>query len=82
MDPNETLRDMVQAADAVLNDEDVFYPDNLGQDAVRLAEGFKALHEWLMAGGFFPAAWNDARIRHVDTGNYLPGRSAAEHGGE
>lgn len=57
MDPDETLRGIVESANAVLNDEADTYPDNLGSDATALAEGVQNLHTWLMGGGFLPAAW-------------------------
>lgn len=69
MDPDAALTECLDLANDVLNDEAEFYPDNLGQDAIALAERFIAIHEFITKGGFLPAAW---RV----------GRSAAEEGGE
>ena len=76
MDPDAALSEGLDAARAVLNDEDEFYPDNLGQDAVKLAEAFIALHEHIDKGGFLPAAWR------ATAGGHFYGMSGAEVGGE
>ncbi|ABD58206.1 hypothetical protein PBI_COOPER_89 [Mycobacterium phage Cooper] len=61
MDPNAALAELIDYANAVLNDEADTYPDNLGQDATALAERFMGLHTWIVGGGFLPAAWNAGR---------------------
>ena len=57
MDPDATLNEALEAANAVLDDEDLFYPDNLGADATRLAEAVQNLHVWLTASGSLPKVW-------------------------
>lgn len=61
MDPNAALAEIVQLANAVLDDEAITYPDNLGADATALATAVQELHTWLSAGGFLPAAWSVGR---------------------
>lgn len=61
MDPNATLAQMLDDARRILDDEADTYPDNIGQDAVSLAEGVVALHGWLAGRGFLPAAWGTMR---------------------
>lgn len=73
MDPDTTLKDALDLANAVLNDEAPTYPDNLGQDATQLAEALMNLHTWLAGGGMLPSAWHlstcmahDCRVSEVD----------------
>ena len=60
MDPDTALAEIVELAAAVLDDEDDFYPDNLGADGTQLAEKVQALNNWLSNGGFLPARWKGA----------------------
>lgn len=54
MDPNETLANLRNYADHVVRHSGDTY-------AVRLAEHFQALDEWLSKGGFRPREWSAAR---------------------
>lgn len=77
MDPNATL-DELRALCARVR-----AGSRLSQtDVERGAELFDALDGFIVRGGFLPEAWVLARIRIVQASNYLPGGSAAEHGGE
>lgn len=66
MDPNETLGRIRELVDQLL------YPEQPDTDmrvievrADRLAEHFRALDEWLVRGGFLPAAWNATTRENV-----------------
>lgn len=72
-DPNAALADILDLANRVLDDEAEFYPDNLGQDAVALAEAVQNLNTWLAGGGFIPAAWNNAPHRFTEDAVYAGG---------
>jgi hypothetical protein len=50
MDPNECLKEMLMEARLIIATSD-------DVSALRLADHVNALHEWLMSGGFAPAAW-------------------------
>jgi hypothetical protein len=56
MDPNATLRDLLEWASAVLADAELT-DDSTALDA---AERIVGLHEWLSKGGFLPSAWERA----------------------
>jgi hypothetical protein len=63
MDPNATLKEMLELAEAIQQE----YGDTDGNgvdqdDANRLAELVEALNGWIMRGGFFPQAW---RVGHL-----------------
>lgn len=79
MDPALALANAREAAERVLDDTAITYPDNLGQDAVMLAEAFQALDGWLASGGMLPGAWHLASCMASDC---HAGGSAAEHGAE
>lgn len=51
MDPDTTLAEMRELAQAILFGQDT------ADDAVALAEKFQALDGWLTARGFLPADW-------------------------
>ena len=51
MDPDETLRIMLEHAALLADDEDA------SEDAYRLADAVLALDEWITKGGFLPARW-------------------------
>lgn len=55
MDPNETLRLMVQRAEAIADRDE--NPARDFYDASELANTVLALHDWIRRGGFLPAAW-------------------------
>lgn len=56
MDPNANLREQLELADALRNDEGSSVWDRNNR-ADRLAELVVALDEWLEAGGFLPERW-------------------------
>ena len=61
MDPNATLKEMVELAESIQQD----YGDTDGNgvdqdDANRLAELVEALNGWILKGGFLPKAWREA----------------------
>ena len=62
MDPNEILREILELAEDVRNEE----ASNTAE-AVMLAEKVENLHEWLKKGGIFPKEWEMA----VNTRKYL-----------
>ena len=53
MDPNENLAHQLRLAKSIIDDE--YEVDSA--DAVDLAELVVALNDWIVAGGFLPAAW-------------------------
>lgn len=54
MDPNTTLKEMLELSDKIgAESED--------QDADRLAELVYALHGWVSTGGFLPDQWQQTR---------------------
>ena len=50
MDPNETLKQMLEQTRLVIAVSD-------DVNALKLADYVNAMHEWLRLGGFLPAAW-------------------------
>lgn len=54
MDPEQTLAEMRELAQAIMEDRDAMY---LNETAPALAEKFQALDDWLTARGFLPADW-------------------------
>ena len=60
MDPNETLRRMINLA-AHINDTDFPTTD----DSVVLAELVMDLHTWIIKGGFLPDRWEVASSKNV-----------------
>lgn len=62
MDPAATLDQIRAYCRALLDDESPDYnPDNLGQDAIGLAEAVQNLDRWLSQGGFTPQQWATLR---------------------
>ncbi len=57
MDPNANLKEQLELAKAIIENEDEYDADRI--DAVRLAELVIAMHEWLGHGGFKPQAWGN-----------------------
>lgn len=55
MDPNATLREMLELSAELLRDADTI-DDALGK-AERLAELTIALDQWIVRGGFLPSKW-------------------------
>ena len=56
MDPNATLREMLDLAAefrGLQDQDDEIHSD----DAARLGELFDALHDWITGGGFLPDLW-------------------------
>ena len=64
MDPNETLKQMLEQTRLVIAVSD-------DVNALKLADYVNAMNEWLSKGGFLPAAWvagtsaNDGRWQAV-----------------
>ncbi len=62
MDPNTTLQELLDLANAVLfggfTQEDA---DSAAIAAEEMAERVVALHEWISNGGFLPDAWQEVR---------------------
>jgi hypothetical protein len=56
MDPNATLREMLELANAVLDNEDKSDGEVVA-NAVNLADAVLTLDAWLRRGGFLPTAW-------------------------
>lgn len=61
MDPNETLRIMLEKAASILKAIDTLnMPADdvyLADDASELSEAVQNLNEWLAKGGFLPSKW-------------------------
>jgi hypothetical protein len=53
MDPNAALEDLVEMADAILDNED----EGTSSQLVELAEAIKALDLWMSVGGVLPTRW-------------------------
>lgn len=58
MDPNQNLTEQLRLA-AQLQAHAAEDADYHLQDTLRLAELVEALHEWLLAGGALPEAWEE-----------------------
>ena len=54
MDPDANLRELRELASVIVNEDEV-----TSINATRLAELAIALDEWITAGGFLPAAWQN-----------------------
>jgi hypothetical protein len=63
MDPNETLRMILEKSHKILANTDMDDP-NLAEQAILaddLAEAITNLHEWICKGGFLPNMWRRAK---------------------
>lgn len=90
MDPNETLRLMLELANIDRVNRVEKYTDSMAlgdsnapelfEDYAQLSEYVRALHEWLAKGGFPPAAWPAPKIDvlHVHEGEYGEGGCSVE----
>lgn len=67
MDPNATLAEARQAVADVRAHQDDETDDTVcsALDAIRVAEAFEALDEWLSKGGFLPEAWAGSRPEQI-----------------
>lgn len=54
MDPNETLKNIRELAEAIFEDES---QESKGDKAEELADYFQALDEWISNGGCLPLEW-------------------------
>jgi len=60
MDPNQALRDALEAARAIIAARDTYGGNGAEpslEDVETLAERVLALDEWITGGGFLPEAW-------------------------
>jgi len=75
MDPNANLKEMLERAQQILDDEDE-KPDQRvhSADAVRLAAVVLALNGWITNGGFLPSQWKRAGKGYFST--LLPNTAA------
>lgn len=65
MDPNENLKQQLELAGAILH---LYHQDSgydATEDAARLAELVQALNDWIVRGGFPPAAWRTPGHKHI-----------------
>ncbi len=58
MDPNETLREMLELAKEVINSPD---DKDTSDEGLELALHFENLHRWIASGGFLPKQWSEKR---------------------
>lgn len=70
MDPNAALAEMLDISRNGQRQEFI-----TGRDAMRLAELTTELHEWIMRGGFLPAAW----VTSLETKDVLDDETDGEH---
>lgn len=62
MDPNQTLAEIRQLTDRLLNhDYGSYNHEEVAFDGVTLAEKFQALDEWLTKNGFTPNTWESSK---------------------
>jgi len=54
MDPNENLRQQLELAEQLVDD------DSVSPETRELAELVLALNDWIERGGFLPAGWMNA----------------------
>ena len=57
MDPNANLIEMLDLADTIIREYDDPEGCPSDDDANRLAELVKAMHGWIIQGGFPPSLW-------------------------
>lgn len=63
MDPDANLREQLELAER-LNDENGYGPgEDMSADAARLAELVLALDGWIRRGGFLPERWRNDDVR-------------------
>lgn len=60
MDPDATLAELLDDARGVLARDDATGTEDAGH--VELAQKVVALHDWIMGGGYLPAAWMAMRL--------------------
>lgn len=83
MDPNATLKEIVQLASNILATHDEYGPmlDTADQGA-DLAEHVQNLDQWIRKGGFLPQQWATTQERNVEKSyvierfeddNFIPG---------
>lgn len=70
MDPNATLKEMLELAADIIKSSDEYPADLVA--AVRLAEAVDALNGWIMNGGFMPKAWREANEGFNKNPNFDP----------
>jgi hypothetical protein len=61
MDPTECLREILELAHEILQNDDDPVETFTGHEPVRLAELVEALNDWILKGGFLPESWQDKR---------------------
>ena len=63
MDPNQSLRDVLELACRIISQSEPASEENHfdSEDAVQLAYKISELDTWLRKGGFLPCAWSAPR---------------------
>lgn len=61
MDPNQTLKEMLEVSSGIIYDVDAGASVDT-DDAIRLAELVRNLHVWICKGGFLPDKWVNKEV--------------------